>query len=221
MRVWLLSGFRVKVGCSRTIEESTWRLRKAAAPVKLLALAPGHRPHREEVMQLLWPELGAKAAANNLLQVLHAACKILTPDPTVGSCYLALQRDHIALCPGENLWVDVEEFGKVVLSARRSREPDAYEAATDLYVGELLPQDRYEERAEDRRRDLRQTYLSPYGALICPGRARELRCGHRGAAKGHKGRAFRRGTPPELDAPACPLSDTLLRQEENRSLSPP
>jgi predicted ATPase/DNA-binding SARP family transcriptional activator/DNA-binding CsgD family transcriptional regulator len=128
--------------------------------VKLLALAPGHRLHREEVMQLLWPELGSKAAANNLRQVLHATRSMLAPDPTVGSRYLALQREHITLCPAENLWVDVEAFEDAALSARRSREPAAYEAAIDLYAGELLPEDRYEEWVEGRCRELRETYLS-------------------------------------------------------------
>ena len=52
VRVWLLGGFRVSVG-SRTIEDSQWRLRKTAALVKLLALAAGHRLHREQAMDLL------------------------------------------------------------------------------------------------------------------------------------------------------------------------
>jgi DNA-binding SARP family transcriptional activator len=55
VRIWLLGGFRVSVG-SRTVEEGVWRLRKAAAAlVKLLALAPGHRLHRELAMDLLCP----------------------------------------------------------------------------------------------------------------------------------------------------------------------
>ena len=60
MLVWLLGGFRVSVG-SRTLEGSQWRLRKATALVKLLAPAPGHRLHREQAMDLLWPALGKKA----------------------------------------------------------------------------------------------------------------------------------------------------------------
>jgi DNA-binding SARP family transcriptional activator len=86
VRVWLLGGFRVAVG-TRTIEEDAWRLRKAAALVKLLALAPGHRLHREQTMDLLWPGLGKKAASNNLRHTLHAARRIL--HSTSGSRYLA------------------------------------------------------------------------------------------------------------------------------------
>src|SRR5215218_115073 len=65
IRVWLLGGFRVSVG-SRPIAQDAWRLRKAAALVKLLALAPGHRMHREHAMDLLWPEANRRAASNNL-----------------------------------------------------------------------------------------------------------------------------------------------------------
>ena len=57
VRVWLLGGFRVSVG-SRTIDEDAWRLRKAAALVKLVALAPGYRLHREQAMEALWPDSG-------------------------------------------------------------------------------------------------------------------------------------------------------------------
>ena len=47
VQVWLLGCFEVRVG-SLTIGEDGWRLRKAASLVKLLALAPGHRLHREQ-----------------------------------------------------------------------------------------------------------------------------------------------------------------------------
>src|SRR5215217_1399400 len=39
IRIWLLGGFWVSVG-SRIIGEGAWRLKKAAALVKLLALSP-------------------------------------------------------------------------------------------------------------------------------------------------------------------------------------
>src|ERR687889_899957 len=78
MRLWLLGGFRVSVG-DRTVEEGAWRLRKAASLVKLLALAPRYRLHREQVMDLLWPDLGKNAASNNLRQILHAARTSLHP----------------------------------------------------------------------------------------------------------------------------------------------
>jgi predicted ATPase/DNA-binding SARP family transcriptional activator/DNA-binding CsgD family transcriptional regulator len=159
VRIWLLGGFRVTVG-SKTVQEGAWRLRKAASLVKLLSLAVGHRMHREQAMELLWPELGKKAASNNLRQALHAARRALTWDPAEGSRYLASEDESLALCPDGVLWVDVEAFERAASTARRSREPTAYEEALDLYSGELLPADRYEEWADEHGQRLLETRLS-------------------------------------------------------------
>src|SRR5688500_17267765 len=98
VRVWLLGGFRVSVG-SRTINEDAWRLRKAAALVKLLALAPGRRLHREQAMEALWPDLGLRAASNNLRQTLHVARRTLNYDPDIASHYLSLRGEQLMICP--------------------------------------------------------------------------------------------------------------------------
>jgi predicted ATPase/DNA-binding SARP family transcriptional activator/DNA-binding CsgD family transcriptional regulator len=160
VRIGLLGRFSVSVG-DRKVDGSAWRLRKAAALVKLLALAPGYRLHREQAMNLLWPDLGLRAASNNLRQALHVARRTLHPDPAVASRYLSLSGEQLALCAEEErLWVDAEAFEEAAATARRSREPAAYRAAIELYSGELLPEDRYEEWAESRRQQLRRTFLS-------------------------------------------------------------
>ena len=64
------------------------------------------------------------------------------------------------LCPGGEPWVDVDAFEEATATARRARDPGAYRAALELYAGELLPGDRYEEWAEGRRQELRHTWLS-------------------------------------------------------------
>ena len=162
VRVWLLGTFCVSVG-SQTIEQDRWRLRKAASLVKLLAIAPTHRLHREHVMDLLWPDLGKKAASNNLRRIVHFARRVL--DPARGSRYLATQDGSLVLCPGGSLWVDVDAFEEAAAAARRSRDPAAHWAAIELYAGQLLPDDRYEEWAENRRQELRGTLLSLLGEL--------------------------------------------------------
>ena len=158
VRVWLLGGFEVSVG-SRVVGGSSWRLRKAQTLVKLLALAPRHRLHREQIMDVLWPDLDAKSQANNLHRTLHLARKVLEGSQANGaSPCLRLRGDLVALCPDGPLWVDVEAFEGAAATARRSREPAAYRAALDLYTGELLPEDRYEAWAEERREGLRRVH---------------------------------------------------------------
>lgn len=157
MHVWLLGGFRVRVG-HRLIADDEWRLKKAKSLIKLLALAPDHRLHRERMMDLLWPDLAPKAAANNLNYALHVARRVLEPGLETGSRYLRLRDEQIELCPGGQLWVDVEAFEDAEAIARSNRYIETYKAAVELYAGELLPEDRYEEWAEERRVELRRTY---------------------------------------------------------------
>jgi DNA-binding SARP family transcriptional activator len=157
IRVKLLGEFSVSVG-DREIGHSEWRLKKAAALVKLLALAPSHRLHREQAMDFLWPDSGRKAASNSLRRTLHAARKVL--DPAEGSRYMASEGESLVLCPGGDLWVDVGAFEQAAVAANRSREPAAYRAGLELYAGELLPADRYEVWAEGRREELRSLRLA-------------------------------------------------------------
>src|SRR5262249_58295054 len=72
LRIHLLGGFRVWVG-ARPIEERDWRLRKAASLLKLLALAPGHTLHREQLVEWLWPDHEPHAARHHLKYALPIA----------------------------------------------------------------------------------------------------------------------------------------------------
>jgi DNA-binding SARP family transcriptional activator len=120
VRIRLLGGFRVSVG-SRVVKEDAWRLKKAASLVKLLALAPNHRLHREQLMEALWPGLSPKAASNNLRGALHLARRILEPESTTASGCLRLRDAQVVLCPEEsNLWVDVEAFEATAATATTS-----------------------------------------------------------------------------------------------------
>ena len=159
VRIWLLGGFWISSG-GRTVEEGDWRLKKAAALVKLLALSPGHRLHRDRAMDLLWPGLGAKAAANNLHHALHVARRVLGSAQAAGSRYLRLRGERLALCPEGRVWVDAEAFEEAARVARRAREPAAYRAALDLYAGDLLPDDIYEDWTSERRDGLLSLRLS-------------------------------------------------------------
>jgi predicted ATPase/DNA-binding SARP family transcriptional activator/DNA-binding CsgD family transcriptional regulator len=156
VRVRLLGGFRVSVG-SRIVKGDAWRLRKAAGLVKLLALAPQHRLLRERAMELLWPGSARSTASNNLRGAIYAARKAIGAE---GSDHLVFEDGALLLCPEGELWVDTEAFEEATLVARRLRNPASYRMAIDLYAGELLPDDRYEEWAEEGRADLRRLYLT-------------------------------------------------------------
>jgi hypothetical protein len=112
--------------------------------VKLLALAPAHRLHREQLIAALWPEREPEAAANNLHQALDVARRQL------GAGALELHDDAVAL----SAWIDADAFRAAATEALRCGDPAAGRAAAALYTGPLLPEDLYEEWTEPARREL-------------------------------------------------------------------
>jgi len=70
LAIALLGGFAVARD-DEVVPPEAWRLRKGADLVRLLALAPGHRLLREQVMDALWPDKEPGAASNNLYQALR------------------------------------------------------------------------------------------------------------------------------------------------------
>ena len=152
----LLGAFGVRVS-GVPVSDGAWRLRRAKSLVKLLALAPERRLHREQVVELLWP--GGDAAGGGLHQVLYTARRAL------GSGEHLVLRDDVVALVGDDVWVDVHAFELATAAARDDRTVDAYRTALELYAGELLPEDRYEDWTAARRESLRETYLALFVEL--------------------------------------------------------
>lgn len=164
LRIELLGGFRVSVD-DRAVDGVAWHRRKTAGLVKLLALAPAHRLHREQVMDALWPELGPEAAAANLRKALYYARRALDALHPAGESLISSDADLLALA-AESLWLDVEAFRTALAAARRSGEVDAYRLAVDLYRGELLPDDLYEAWTEEPRQELHLEFLAALEDMV-------------------------------------------------------
>jgi len=143
VKIGLLGGFRASAGGAE-VGDGAWRLRKARELVKLLALARGHRLHREQAMDALWPDLDPSAAANNLNQAVHVARRALGAG-TIEA------RDGLLLLDAE---VDVDDFEAAAAVALRSRAAPALRSALGLYGGELLPENRYDDFVAERREEL-------------------------------------------------------------------
>jgi len=141
--VILLGGFAASVD-GQSVPDSAWRLRKARELVKLLALAPGHRLHREQLMDVLWRDRDPAAAANNLHQAVHVARRAL------GFGSIELRGDVLRLAAE----VDIDRLETAAADARDRGTHAEYEAALSLYRGELLPENRYDDWVGQRRDEL-------------------------------------------------------------------
>ena len=153
IHVTLLGRFAVTVG-GVPVAEASWNRRHAAAVVKVLALAPGRRLHREQVIDRVWPQDTIAEAVPKLHKAAHFARRALgVPDAVV------LRGDQVVLCPGGGVTVDAVRFGELARRALAAGDAAAAREALALYGGELLPADRYEEWAEAPREQLRQSHL--------------------------------------------------------------
>jgi DNA-binding SARP family transcriptional activator len=158
LTIQLLGQFSVSVE-SRSISDADWYLRKARQVLKLLALAEHHRLHREQVIEALWPHLAPEAASNNLHKALYVARHVLEPQASGRGCsvYLRLQGSMVSL--PQPVWTDVQAFDDAATRAITVQSVEAYTQALSLYGGELLPEDRYEDWAMDRREQLSSVHL--------------------------------------------------------------
>jgi predicted ATPase/DNA-binding SARP family transcriptional activator len=147
--VRLLGGFEVTVD-GHTVPADAWRRRHAAALVKLLALQPGHRLLRDQVLDLLWPDVPVDDAVPRLHKAAHYARGTLAAREAV-----VLSGEAVSLFPDARVSVDVEDFDAAAAAAVSTEDPAATAAALDRYPGDLLPDDLYEPWTEQDRERLR------------------------------------------------------------------
>ncbi len=153
IQITLLGRFAVTVD-GVPVAESNWRRRHAAALVKVLAMAPGRRLHREQIIDLVWPDDTIDEAAPKLHKAAHFARRAIDVPQS-----LVLRGDNVVLLPDADTTVDVVQFEDLARRALVDEDVDAARQALAMYGGELLPQDRYEPWAEERREQLRLRHL--------------------------------------------------------------
>jgi predicted ATPase/DNA-binding SARP family transcriptional activator len=151
----MLGGFGVDRD-GQPIHGNDWRLRKARTLVKLLALAPDQRLHRDVLLDVLWPDRDPASAMNNLHQALYVARRVLAGDGS-SKGWLELRDDMVMLLADGVVDVDVQRFLRLASVGRASGDLADLRAAAAAYGGDLLPEDRFEEWAARPREELRET----------------------------------------------------------------
>lgn len=153
VEIQLLGRFSVAVD-GIPVSGDAWRSRRAADVVKLLALAPGHRMHRIEAMEAIWPESDPELSGTNLRKALHFARLAIGDEQAIAN-----ERGVLVLWPDARVETDVERFEAAAERALEGGDKAASRAAVDLYRGALLPDDRYESYWFESRDRLRRRYL--------------------------------------------------------------
>lgn len=191
-RVRLFGGLEVSVG-TRQVTERDWRKRKARLLFAMLVLQQGREVPRDQIYDHLWPEMDAARSRNNFYVIWSSMKGALVPDSAKGDpCPYVEHTGGVCKVVPEHIQSDVAEFDMLVSSARqleRMKDEEGavrnYEKIADLYRGELLPGDVYDDWFASARNHYQQEFCDA------------MRAGHRLLTKmeDHPGalRMIRRG----------------------------
>jgi DNA-binding SARP family transcriptional activator len=139
---------------------------KAITILKYL-LANRSRPvSQDHLMGWLWPESNLKKARWSLNSAIHGLRKLLNGCPSVSPNYVSLEDGYYRLSPSVRVSTDVDEFdshyerGRILEKEYRMGEAAIeYEKAIDLYRGDYLIEDLYEDWTMVERERLANAYM--------------------------------------------------------------
>ena len=138
---------------------------KALAIFKYLLAHRDRRVSREHLMEWLWPKSSLKGARSSLNVALCTLRKLLSECSAGLQNYIFLEEGYYGLCPTVRVESDVEEFdlryeqGRRVEKTNRNEGADEYVRAIELYRGEYLLDDLYEDWTMVERERLSNAYL--------------------------------------------------------------
>jgi DNA-binding SARP family transcriptional activator len=146
----------------QALGDEAWHRKKARQLFKLMLTHPNRRTGKEEVIELLWPESDPETGSTNLRFAIHAMRRAFdTVEAQAGAAAVFVDRDSVWLRPDADLWVDADEFELTLAQVQRAADPmPLLQRADALYAGDYLPEDMYENWAQERREDLKRSWIS-------------------------------------------------------------
>ncbi len=166
LEIHCLDGFQVS---SRGNRIEHWESIKARSLFQYLMTRPRKSVAKEVLMEALWPDCDPKVASNNLKAAMHGLrqtfASLLNMEQSFP--YIVYTQGTYQVNPEMLLWLDVEQFEQHWKTGRRlqseGREAEAmreFKLAEELYKGDYLADDPYEDWTLLRREALQDMYLN-------------------------------------------------------------
>jgi PAS domain S-box-containing protein len=143
-RVYLLGPLLITRQDGMQVEGPLWNRIKTRALMAYLVMQKGTAVSREQILEMLWPDLEYKAAMHNLNTTVYNLRRSLEPnlEKASQSCYLLYQNGSYRLAEASSYWLDVEAFESGIRLARREEDLETavkiYKASLALYRGDYL-----------------------------------------------------------------------------------
>lgn len=126
------------------VEGRLWRRVKVRALLAYLALHQGQPVRREQLLDVLWPELSYAAALSNLNTTVYNLRRSLEPHLQRGSDsrYLLYEGDSYCLNMAAGISIDLKLFENGIYQARQAAQPEQavaqYQQTLSFYRGDYL-----------------------------------------------------------------------------------
>ncbi len=161
LRIQTMGAFRLWRGTEEAPARA-WRRQKAR---QLFLLFLTHRRrliHREQIIDILWPDQPAEEAGRDFKIAYNALCQVLEPARArnAPSAYIVRDGPRYGLRPEADVWLDVALFDELTAAGDRQLQQrpavarDAYRQALALYHGTYLQEFPYLTWADQERQRL-------------------------------------------------------------------
>jgi len=145
VKLFLLGRFEVTYA-EHLLPADAWSRKKAATILKRLAY--DQRLLKDQAIEFLWPDTDFTSASNSLYNTIYFLRKTLDTAFGLAAANAVFRFEGSVLTLAPSAWVDVREFERLssVQTADAAEKRTAnLEEALELYRGDLLPDDAYEE----------------------------------------------------------------------------
>lgn len=164
IKVQMLGCFRLTVN-GKEIQPEQWKRKRNRDVFKYLILNYGQTIPIEKIIDIFWDYDAPANAANIIWNAASVIRTILEPDLPKGanSSYLKAADRSYTLFFGEKGTVDAHKFLEYIRLSEKNTDTKEkilqLEKAITLYEGELLPEDIYEEWTEEKREEIKSSYI--------------------------------------------------------------
>jgi len=146
---------------------AAWQSRKARDLLKVLVARKGRPLTREAAAEAMWPDEDPDALSNRLSVALSTIRKVLDPDRRHPPDYyvasdartMALRTDHVHIDLIEFLSI-ADQATELMARGERAAAAGPLRRARQLYAGDFLEEDLYEDWAVDARAEARSRLLT-------------------------------------------------------------
>jgi DNA-binding SARP family transcriptional activator len=171
MAIRCLGAFRV-FRDGELVPVTAWQSKKARTLLKILVARRGRATTRDSLMDTLWPDEDPVTVSRRLSVALVTVRRVLDPGKRHPPDHFIVGDKDAVRLDLDHVPVDVEQFlaaAATGLASRNRADERAVmaelTAAADLYAGDFLEEDQYDDWAAPLRDEARTTYVSVLRAL--------------------------------------------------------